>query len=178
MKPILLGAAVGLVLAYLIGYNQIYGRQHKQLLLLHSQLTQEQANQSLQKETETLFKRLDGYRAKLPAEPDPSWLVREAMSASDRAGFTVDSIQPDTPHEDKLATRLSVNLAFQASYHQLGTFLDALERSDHFIRVEQLSVSWDPADKGQSKVQLTLGTVALPPLSVSASASNQRAGKK
>lgn len=169
MKPLVMGAVVGLVLTYLIGYNQIYSRQQNQVRLLRSQLAQEQANQSLQKETEGLFKQLDEYRAQLPAEPDPSWLAREAMSASNRAGIEIDSIQQDPPRTDKLATHISVNLVFQATYHQLGTFLDALEKSDHFMRVERLSVASDRSSAGQSRIQLTLGTIALSPQSAAAS---------
>ena len=162
MKPMVVGAAVGLVLAYLVGYNTIYARQRGQAQVIRQQIVQEQKDQRIQHETATVLQQMERYHTQLPQEPDPSWLVHEAMAASQQAGVDIASIQQDNPQVGKQFTRLAITLQFRATYHQLGAFLDRLERSGSFIRVDQLGVGTSKGESKKPSVQLTLSTIYVP----------------
>ena len=58
---------------------------------------------------------------------------------------------------------LLVTLQVSASYHQFGTFLDDLERSDHFIQVDRVRVT-RVQETGPVSINLSLSTLYLPPV--------------
>jgi len=167
MKPVLVGGLIGLVIAWALGYNSIYARQQGHARLKRTQIVQEQANHQAREEAAKFLEQLEQYRRQLPPEPDTSWIVREAISAAQKAGLELTSIAQDAPRESAPFTHLTVNFQFTATYHQLGTFLDYLEQSNRFIRVERLTVAGVDATRAseeQPSIQLTLSTLYVPPL--------------
>lgn len=167
MKPVVVGGLIGLVIAWAVGYNTIYARQQGQVRLKRTQIAQEQANQQAREETAKLIAQLEQYRRQLPPDPETSWIVREAVAAAHKAGLKLTAIAQDAPQPGKPFTRLTVNFQFTATYHQLGTFLDYLERSNRFIRVERLAVASaqpNQADEERPSIQLTLSTLYVPAL--------------
>lgn len=169
MKPVHLGLAIGLVVAFAVGYNNIYARQQGQARLKRAQILQEQANQKARLETAELINQLGAYRGQLPPEPDPSWLIQQVLPYAEQAGLTVASITQQSPQpfsgKQKSFIRLAVDLQFNATYHELGTFIDLLERSGRFIQVERLSVQSTLAEESRVPIQLTLSTLFISPLS-------------
>lgn len=165
MKPALLGVVAGLVLAYAVGYNTIYARQRGQGHVIQQRTIQEHTDQRVQEDTAELLEQLERYHAQLPPEAEPSWLVREAVAASQQIGIDLSSIQQGNIQPGKQFTRLELTLQFRATYHQLGAFLDHLERSGRFIRVDHLAVTPSLKDgMGKPAVQLVLSTVYVPPV--------------
>ena len=161
MKPTLLIAAVGVALAAFVGYNFIYAPQRNQVGLIRGQIAEERATQQRQAEVAGLLEQLERYRKRLPQEPDPSWLVREAVELTEKVGVQVTTITPDAPKTLGQFTRLGVALQVIATYHQLGNLLDEIERSEHFLQVERMTVS--RADEGRpASVSLTLSTLYVP----------------
>ncbi len=164
MKPIVIGMVAGLALGSLVGYNKFYASQQNRVRLIRQQLAQEKTDQQARKDTADLINQVEQYQAQLPSEPDPSWLVREAMAAGQKAGIDITSISQQNPETGKQATALSVVLQINGTYHQLGRFLDELEHAKHFIRVDQVSVSSLHGDGDKPSIQVTLSTLYLPPL--------------
>ena len=72
------------------------------------------------------------------------------------------TITQEPPQPLGQLTRVAVTLHVLASYHQLGLFLDELERSDHFIRVERVELSADMPQSGRVPIEVVLSTVAVP----------------
>ena len=162
MKPALLLQAVGVALFVLIGYNFIYVPQRKETRLVQDQLAREQTKQRLATDTADVLEQLSAYRHRLPPEPDSSWLVREVVATAQRSGIELTTISQTAPQNLPQFTFLSVDVQFTATYHQLGAFLDHLERSASFIRVDNLSVNAF-GDQGQTAVQASLSTLCVPP---------------
>jgi Tfp pilus assembly protein PilO len=163
MKPAFLLGAMGIALAGLIGYNTVYVPQQQQMGLIRAQIAQEQANQQTAAEGLAQLQEIERYRTHLPPEPNPSWLARELVVLAQRSGVQLTTITQGAPQESGQFTHLTVNVQFTASYHQLGMFLDDLERSDRFIRVDRINVS-RPTPEERPSIQLACSTVYLPPV--------------
>ena len=174
MKPTLLIGVMGVVLGGLIGYHGIYVRHAEQARLIQSQIAQEQTDQHMQAEAAVLLTQIEQYRKRLPEEPDPSWLVREAVELGQKAGLELTTISQESPKPFAQFVRLAITLHFTATYHQLGTFLDYLEGSDRFIRVDHLNLQSSKDGSGPASVELTLSTFYLPPFGVAEAASPRR----
>lgn len=163
MKPAVLVGAIGVVTAVMIGYNAIYVPHQAQIGVIRAQIAQEQAKQQTRTNVAALLEQLERYRARLPQEPDSSWLVHELMGLAQQAGVPVTSITQSPPQTFESFTRLAATLTISASYHQLGALVDAIERSPHVLRVE--SVRLTPSQVAeQAKVELGVSTVYVPPI--------------
>ena len=163
MKPTFLLAGTGIAILWLVGYNLIYAPQQVQMRLIQAQRAEEQATQQTQAEVAALLQQVEQYRKRLPQEPDPSLLVKDVVELAQRSGVQLKSIVRDAPQVLPQFTRLLVHLDVSASYHQLGTFLDDLERSEHFMRVEHLTVTRQ-ANNGPAAIQLTVIALYVPPV--------------
>ena len=65
-------------------------------------------------------------------------------------------------------TRLGVSLQVSASYHQLGAFLDRIERAPVFIRVDRadLSGASDTHPSSERTIHVVLSTLYIPPFTL------------
>jgi Tfp pilus assembly protein PilO len=162
MKPLFLLAGVSVAICWLVGYNVVYAPQQEQVRLSRAEIAAEQANQEMQAEVSALLTQVERYRKRLPEEPDPSVLLRDVMALVQQSGVQLTSVMREAPQELSQFTLLRVNLQVDASYHQIGAFLDALERSDRFMRVERLKVTRIEPHEPAS-VNLVLSTLYVPP---------------
>ena len=163
MKPGFWMSAIGLAFLAAVGHHFIYLPQQAEVASIHAQITQEYATQQTQADVAKLLEQVEPYRSRLPSEPDPSWVVQEAATLAHRTGVELTTITQEAPQPFGRLTRIAVTLQLLASYHQLGAFLDELERSDHFIRVERLEMNPTTEQGGQVPVDVVLSTVSLPP---------------
>ena len=164
MKPALLGGlAIGLALTYFIGYHGLYARQRERVQKIQAQVTQEQADRKAKEEVAALLRQIDLYREQLSPTADTSWLVREAVELGHKAGVELKNLSQDSPEKFDQFTRLSVHLRFTATYHQLGTFLDYLERAGHFLRVDHLDLTVPEEERSPASIELVLSTLYLEP---------------
>ena len=62
----------------------------------------------------------------------------------------------------------AVNVEFTASFHQLGTFLDRLERAEPFIRIERLQVAPPQSSKEAATIRAVFSTLYIPALTLDA----------
>ncbi len=165
MKATVLIGVMSVAVAAPIGYNMVKGYQ-AQVRLIHTKITQEQATQQAQADVAAMLRQLERYRTQLPSEPNLSGLVADAVTLGEQAGLQLTTIEQEPPQAFQYFTRLAVTFKFTVSYHQLGTFLDLIERSDRFMRVERLLVNSSPSAQrgGAAAVEMTLSTVYFPPV--------------
>jgi Tfp pilus assembly protein PilO len=163
IKPTLLLGGIGVALTALLGYNFVYGPFQRQVGLIRLQLAEEQATQQTQGEVAAMLREVEQHRKRLPQDPEPSWLVREVVALSQKAGVQVSAITQEPPSLNEQFTRLAVTLQVSASYHQLGAFLDEVEHSDHFIQVDRVRMN-RAQGTGPIAIELTLSTLYLPPI--------------
>jgi Tfp pilus assembly protein PilO len=138
--------------------------QQRRVSLIQAQVAQEQATQEMQQAVAALLDDLEAQRRQLPQEPDPSWLVREVVAVAQQSGVQLTTITQEPVQPFDQYTRLGVTLQLNASYHQLGAFLDELERSPAFIRVERIGLTRGVEDDKPAVIQVRLSTVYVPPL--------------
>ena len=164
-KPAFLLGIIVVAITGSIAYTMIYLPYKKQVQSIQVQKTQEQVNQRTQADVAALVTTIEGYRKRLPKERDPSWLIHETVALAQKDGVQITSINQEDPQEFSGFTRLTADLQFTASYHQLGAFLDDIEHSDHFIRVDHVTLS-RPAtkDEGIASIKLAFSTIYLPPV--------------
>ena len=163
MNTTLIAGVIAVAVVLPAGYTIHKGYQEK-LRLVDAQIANEHSTQASQAQTADTLQQIEQYRKRLPNEASPSWLVNEAMSLGERVGLQLSAIAQESPQEIQQFTRLAVTLELGASYHALGMFLDQLEHSGSFIRVERLEVSPPKESRGKASVQLTLSTIYLPSL--------------
>jgi len=163
MKPALLIGAIGLALGGFLGYHKVYVPAQERARLIERQVDHEQARQLAQVKAAGLLQQAEEYRRRLPATPEPSWLVRKAVALGREAGIELASIIQEPPQPFPSFTRLGTSLQLTATYHELGALLDTIERSGDFIRVDRIEVS-NPAKDGRAAVRLVLSTFHVPPV--------------
>lgn len=162
MKPVFLLGGIGVAIVALIGYNFIYVPRQHEVRVIQTQLAEEQAKQETAAEAAALLHQIERYRKRLPQEPDPSWLVREVVALAQKSSVQIASIAQEAPQSLGPFTLLAATVQVGASYHQLGRFLDDIERSDRFIRVESIQVA-PSAGAELASIQLRFSTLFLPP---------------
>jgi Tfp pilus assembly protein PilO len=134
-----------------------------EMRMIQTQRAQQQATRETEMEVASILQQIERHRKHLPQEPDPSWLVREVVAHAQQSGVQFTSITPETPQQFEEFTRLAVSVQFNASYHQLGNFLDDVERSERFIRVERVEVNRS-GNEDLASIQVTFSTLFLPPV--------------
>ncbi len=162
LKPTLLIAVIGLAITGLFGYHMVYVPQQRKVALIQTQIAQSQSEQQSREDVAALFSAIERYRKRLPESSDPSWLAREVVALGKASGIQLATINQQLPEDHSQYTRLSVNLSFSANYHELGAFIDAIESSKRFMRVDHLVVSPPAPDSDKASIQLVLSTVTIP----------------
>ena len=160
IQSLLLNGIV-LVLGGMIGYHAIYLPQQEEVASIQRQMEQERLTQRAQRDVDELLKQFAQYRGRLAPEPETSWLVQEVVRLGQQAGLQLTTINQESPQAFKAFTRLSATLQFTSSYHQLGGFVDALERSGHFIRTERVSMGQVHPD-GKAAMQVPVSSLYVP----------------
>lgn len=164
MKPSFLLGGIGVAVTVLLGYNMVYKPQEHQLNVIRAQVLEERVRQETAAGVAASLNQLEQYRTRLPSEPDPSWLVGEVVALAEASGVQLTTINQETPQQFESFTRLSVRLQLTASYHQVGAFLDHIERSNRFIRVERVDIGRNQDSNAQSAaVEMVVSTLYVPP---------------
>lgn len=168
IKQTLLLGAIIVAFAGFFGYHTVYRPQQAKLAEYPRVLEREQADYQTQADVAALVERIESYRRRLPPEANTTWLVNEVVSVANDAGVQVTRIVPEPPRDLQGVTRLGVSLQASASYHQLGAFLDRIERAPVFIRVDRVDLSGasETASSPERTVQIVLSTLYLPPLTL------------
>lgn len=165
IQQTLLPGVIIVAFAGFFGYHMVYRPQQAKLAEYPQAFEREQADYQAQADVAALVERIESYRRRLPPEADTSWLVNEVVSVANDVGVQVTRIVPDSPRDLQGVTRLGVSLQVSASYHQLGAFLDRIERAPVFIRVDRadLSGASDTHPTSERTIQVVLSTLYLPP---------------
>lgn len=163
MKTRLVVSALAVAVVLFVGYN-VLTRHQETVHLIHAKIEEEYVTQRAQAEVAALLGPIEQYRERLPERPDPSWLVTAVVALAEQEHLRFTAINQESPRPLQQFTQLAATLEFTASYHQLGSFLDRIERSERFIRVERLEVTAPSTEGSEASIRVTLSTVYLPPV--------------
>ena len=172
MKPTLLLGTIIVAFAGFFGYYGVYLPQQAARAQVPLALQKEWSDQRAQADVASLLQRIEEYRRRLAPDSDASLLVNQVVSLANVAGVQLTRIVPESPRDVGGVTRLGVDLQFTSSYHQLGSFLDQIERAPTFIRVDRVEFSdaggFNPSGQPstQRPIHVVLSTLYVPPFSL------------
>jgi len=166
-NPLAMSWLLVMVLAGYVGYRTIYQTHQQRWQALQARMADEQQTQTLRAQVARVVAEVEQFRKRLPPEPEPGWLVQEVTRLADEAGVQLATIAPISPRTIEGldgCVVLAVTVNFAASYHQLGTFVSALEHAPVFLRIDELQLA--RSGEGMANIELTVGSVYVPSLSV------------
>ncbi len=163
MKPSMVSGIMALLLAGYVGYRGIQVPVQQQVRRLQDQLAKERATQDMRVKLARSYDEFERLRKNLSPESSTEWLLREITKRAEEQGIQVDSIAPQDRRQAHDTAQLAVNLRIRASYHQLGRFLDSLERTTPYIWVEDVQVDRDE-NNGLPKIRLIVTSMYVPSL--------------
>jgi len=162
MKPILLSGIIIALLTGYVGYHGVYLPTQQQLRKLQTQLDDAKSTQALREQVAGSIEQHERYRKQLPTDGNMEWLLREVTQRAEEEGIQLQSILPQDRKDLRDASQFSVHLQLSASYHALGKFVSALERSAPLMWVEECSISRTGQDDPQ--IRLIVSTLYVPPI--------------
>jgi Tfp pilus assembly protein PilO len=162
MKPTAISGVVIFLCAGLIGYHAVYRATRRELTGIEQELSEQRDVQALRVSLAASLDHLEQLRKRLPPQPDTEWLIGELTQVAKAAGVQLSSIVPQEPVPSQDATRLSVLLRFEVSYHELGKFVSAMENTPSFMWVSRLEIA--RSEEGRAEVQVAVSTWHVPAL--------------
>ncbi len=160
MRPGLVSGLLVLLAAGLLG-SRIYAREQAKLVNIHQQFSEEQQRQALREDLASRLRQLDQIRSHLAPEVETEWLFEQVHTLAQNVGINVTSLTPLPPKPLEEFTQVGVNVQFESSYHQLGTFLSQLENAPAFLQVDDLEVGTGP-QTGVLSVRITISSFSVP----------------
>lgn len=112
-------------------------------------------------------KALLAFRPALSQDRESAWLVERLNEVALDCGLTLSSLTPAARESVEDYLRLPVRVEFQCDFHQLGEFVSRLERDDHYLQIDRLSVAsaaQRPSDSASGSIRVTMQLCALFPL--------------
>ena len=168
-----LGGAVALVLWFQIFHvpqHGIHSQRRAQVLSVRKKLQEARRNIKQLPSLEAELKRLSSGNGMAftfsPEEQLPELLEMIAQAARSsqvklltvRPQMDLNQLHPGPTGFLELPVRLEAT----AGYHQIGSFLDALERSERLVRLDSLEIVADPRDIWEHQVHCDLKVYLLP----------------
>ncbi|MFC1630939.1 type 4a pilus biogenesis protein PilO [Candidatus Omnitrophota bacterium] len=149
-----------LILAFLIGYNGIYGTAQKKIELIKLKTIQEKKKNEILKTLAVIDARLSTYRERTFSTTDITQVIDKISGLAKQAGVSVETFNPQTPAKKTHYTELALQIPLSCSYHRLGEFFSLLESNSKFIWVKQLKMEKIQAS-GQAEPQAPKITMSL-----------------
>jgi Tfp pilus assembly protein PilO len=153
-----------LVVAAFIGFQFIYNPRAAQVQGIQNQIRQESLAREQRKEVAQLLDKIAVDLSLLAPEADPAWLAREALALASDAGIRVNMVNQKDVLQEADQLRLSVAIDGSGTYHQLGKYIDLIERSKQFMWVERMDVRPLGKEGGVLSIQMVISSVYVPPL--------------
>ena len=84
---------------------------------------------------------LNTARSQLPDDPDVPQLLAQLGNKARQAGLAIDRFEPKGDRPQDFYGEIIFDMKVHGSYHEIGTFLDALGKLDRILNVTGLSMT-------------------------------------
>lgn len=112
-----------------------------------------------------LKEKIRDYEKKLPMEKEISNILQYLSNAAKKLDVTINEIKPgeQTTKQDKKALYWSIPIVLKTkcAYHQLGAFLNELEKADRFMKITDIEITANPYVDTAHEVELTVVTYVM-----------------
>lgn len=113
----------------------------------------------------SLKEKFHHYEKKLPMEKEISSILQYLSDAAKKLDVTINEIKPgeQTTKQDKKDIYWSIPILLKAKcgYHQLGAFLNELEKADRFMKITDIKITANPYVDMSHEVELTVVTYVM-----------------
>ena len=152
-----------LVALVLVGhYYLVYSGQSQRLLELQTEYTSletERAEKQAYVQNLAMYEarlkenqeQLNRARSQLPDDPDVPQLLAQLGNKGRQAGLEIDRFEPKGESPKDFYAEIIFDMKVHGSYHEIGTFVDALGKLDRILNVTGLAMK-DPKTVNQKVV--------------------------
>ena len=103
-------------------------------------------------------RRIKKYEDKLPERREVPKLFRELDEIAEHSQIKIISVGSEQSEESQHYLRYWRSLDLEGGYHELGRFINKLESSGRFIKVDDIQVSSNPENVLKHNIKLTVST--------------------
>ena len=111
-------------------------------------------------------KKITFYETRLPGEKEIPAILEYLSNSARKLDVKITEIKPVERSKDKadssiLYYSVPILLKAECGYHQLGRFINELERADRFMKISDMQVTSHPTQKNILYVQLMIVTYVM-----------------
>jgi type IV pilus assembly protein PilO len=93
-----------------------------------------------QREVQALEARLEILKRILPPETEMPDLMRRLQYLAAQSSLAIKRFNPGAPQQKDFYTEIPINLDFEGTYHNLGSFLDRISRMSRLVNMGDLKI--------------------------------------
>jgi len=110
-----------------------------------------------------LNKEIDHYEKKLPGEKEIPAVLKYLSVSAKKLNVKITGIKPVGQNQDKEQIYYSVPILVKAKcgYHQLGRFINELEKTDRFMKISNINIKGKPYQDNSLNIQLSVVTYVM-----------------
>ena len=118
-------------------------------------------------EIKDIMEKIQYYEKLLPKNVDVSLILDDLIRMGKENGVVFSSVEPQEiqkitiPNQTRKYIEIPIKLLMRCGYHQAGAFINAVETSERFMEVNDLSIVNNAANVQQHDVRLTVTAFAL-----------------
>lgn len=121
---------------------------------------------SFKQKTTSLSEKIAYYEKKLPGKKEIPAILEYLSDSARKLNVRITEIKPveqgqDTEDKDKIYYAVPILLKAECGYHQLGRFLNELERADRFMKISDIEIGSSSDQDGILDVQLIIVTYVM-----------------
>jgi type IV pilus assembly protein PilO len=114
-------------------------------------------------QAETLRKRLQAAKERLPSEKEMPRLYRQLTDIASQSGLHLAVFAPKPPVDREDVAEVPITMTCEGSYHQLGTFFSRMSRLPRIVDLGDFRLVGIERPTGTVRAELTLGTFIFRP---------------
>lgn len=170
------GVAVVIILYYIIFIGPILGKLFKSIPEISKLKTELQLTKSdiekkelFKKELAALKEKFVLYETKLPGEKEIPSVLGNLSKIAKVSGIDINKIElllrsdsGKTAAKDSVYTEIPIEISAKCGYHDLGIFINKLENSERFMKVDDIVIEGNPSSPRVHNVKLIVNTYVLP----------------
>lgn len=96
--------------------------------------------------------------ARLPNSRDVPQLLAELNDIATREEIAYAEMETLDTREHDRYVEIPLRIVMRSPYHDLGRYLNNVENSDRFAKIDGIQIDWDPEEPEMHEVNLTLST--------------------
>jgi len=105
------------------------------------------------------------YEGKFPKEEELSSLMENLSKIAVDSKVDIIAVKPlkhNVPGKEiKLLRQAPIEILARGGYHQIGQFINSLERLDRFLEIKQITITWDGKSPRKHHLRLLVATYIL-----------------